>query len=605
MKIAWMINLALIFSVIIFPQQIGYSDFNSGLNGWITVNGSSINKWEIGNATGYNLSSGVYISNDGGTSNSYSTDKSSVVHLYKDIDFSQPANTLVLSFRWRCSGEESFDYLSVHVVPTSVTPVAGVELNQGQLSGSELSGSDYYRGKRFNISDKITEPTMRVVFTWRNNESGGTQTPAAIDNVEFTNLDLANGMWKQHTAINPSRYYAAPLRNSFGMISIGGLNPSNVPLNLASEYNMIADRWEQLPALSNSFSHSTAVRSGGYVYNIGGFKDGGDPTDEVWRLSLSNFTWEPFTNYSKKIFYGKSLSLSGNLYVVGGSDENDVLLNDVNVLESGSNTWTPATPLPGDGRADGGLAKLDRFRLLYVGGYTNSFDNLLQVDSVFVGTINPDNPADITWVSGANFPGGSRARFQAFHWGDGKAVVVGGSSDAGFGSFNDTWLYDADTDSWSELGIWSQLPNKPTPITAYQGTSFNLFDNTWMLFIAGGVTTGPAVTGINEAFVDTVETPVSVQLLNNEIPTEYFLAQNYPNPFNPETRIRYKIPSETNVTLKVYDVLGREIAVLVDKEQYAGIYEVVFNGKNLSSGIYFYKLETDNYSDSKKLLLLK
>ncbi len=100
---------------------------------------------------------------------------------------------------------------------------------------------------------------------------------------------------------------------------------------------------------------------------------------------------------------------------------------------------------------------------------------------------------------------------------------------------------------------------------------------------------------------DLGETPE--ELVN--IPTEYGLSQNYPNPFNPETQISYALPEAGYVTLKVYDVLGREVATLVDEFKEAGYYSVEFNGSSLSSGVYFYKLVVGSYTSIKKLLLAK
>jgi Secretion system C-terminal sorting domain len=87
--------------------------------------------------------------------------------------------------------------------------------------------------------------------------------------------------------------------------------------------------------------------------------------------------------------------------------------------------------------------------------------------------------------------------------------------------------------------------------------------------------------------------------------TEFSLEQNYPNPFNPTTIIIYSIPREGNVTLKVFDVLGREVATLVNKVQKAGEYTVDFDGSKLTSGVYFYKLTLGKYNEVKKMLLLK
>ena len=91
----------------------------------------------------------------------------------------------------------------------------------------------------------------------------------------------------------------------------------------------------------------------------------------------------------------------------------------------------------------------------------------------------------------------------------------------------------------------------------------------------------------------------------NSIPNKFGLSQNYPNPFNPTTRIKYEISSKEQVILKVYDILGREVTTLVNKEQLAGKYEVTFNASNLASGIYLYVLKAGAFYQAKKLVLLK
>jgi len=89
------------------------------------------------------------------------------------------------------------------------------------------------------------------------------------------------------------------------------------------------------------------------------------------------------------------------------------------------------------------------------------------------------------------------------------------------------------------------------------------------------------------------------------IPKEFSLEQNYPNPFNPSTNIGFQIASFGFVTLKVYDILGNEIATLVNEEKPAGEYEVEFDGSELTSGIYFYKLISGNYVETKKMIIIK
>ncbi|MFZ2322492.1 MAG: T9SS type A sorting domain-containing protein [Ignavibacteriaceae bacterium] len=93
--------------------------------------------------------------------------------------------------------------------------------------------------------------------------------------------------------------------------------------------------------------------------------------------------------------------------------------------------------------------------------------------------------------------------------------------------------------------------------------------------------------------------------LADQIPSKFELSQNYPNPFNPVTRIQYSVNSMELVSLKIYDILGNEVATLVNKEQPAGRYELMFNADELSSGIYFYKLQSGSLIQTKKMILLK
>jgi hypothetical protein len=89
------------------------------------------------------------------------------------------------------------------------------------------------------------------------------------------------------------------------------------------------------------------------------------------------------------------------------------------------------------------------------------------------------------------------------------------------------------------------------------------------------------------------------------LPKVFALEQNYPNPFNPSTVMSYQLPVASNVSLKVYDVLGREVATLVNGRQEAGRYSVSFNAASFASGVYFYRLQAGNFVQTKKMMLVK
>jgi hypothetical protein len=92
---------------------------------------------------------------------------------------------------------------------------------------------------------------------------------------------------------------------------------------------------------------------------------------------------------------------------------------------------------------------------------------------------------------------------------------------------------------------------------------------------------------------------------NNSIPGHFALHQNYPNPFNPVCKIKYSLPKEAVIKITVYDILGREVKILVNEKKPAGKHSVDFNASGLSSGVYFYKLKTDGFEETKKMLLVK
>ena len=188
---------------------------------------------------------------------------------------------------------------------------------------------------------------------------------------------------------------------------------------------------------------------------------------------------------------------------------------------------------------------------------------------------------------------------------DGNTAIVGGPYDNFDGA---TWVFTRSSGVWSQQG--GKLVGTGAVGVAYQGWSVALSadGNT---AIVGGIADS---SGAGATWVFTrSETPVREEAVN--VPSQFVLEQNYPNPFNPSTKIQFTIVSAQSgsasggnrqlTIVKVFDVLGREVATLVNEVKEPGTYTVEFNASSLASGVYFYRLQAGTYVETRKLLLLR
>ena len=610
MKILRLLSFIFFFTANSFCQiTIDYSTFEFGsLNNWMLVNGTQTNKWHIGGAESYYdpfSRIGVYISSDGGASNGYDNNSASVVHMYKDMLINTVSNDMVLTFKLKCSGEELNDNLSAYILTDFSTPQAGIELDEQYKVGyDEYSGSDYWRGYKIDVKrNNVSGNFLRLAFSWKNDSNGSGSSPAAIDNIRLTEWNVTAGNWAPKSNFSSGIYYGGSVSSGFTVYTLGGDNTGsgNGTFNL-TEYDIPGNSWKDLPAFPGLIRLSELTKFDGKLISVGGFKDNAtEPTNEVSEFSLNNFGWSPGAVFPKKIFYHRlGVHDRKTLYSVGGSDETNTLLNKVYFLQKGaSQVWQEATPLPGDGRADGGFAIVNK-RAVYIGGFTNSFEFPVQVDSVFVGVIDPANPANITWETRSNFPGGPRARLRVFEWGPSRVLVVGGATGQDFSTlFNDVWVYDIDQDQWS------QLTNFPVALCAYLGGSERFSSKDWAVVITGGVRTGPQLSASTYVLFDTLQVVTSIETIDYKVPETFVLLQNYPNPFNPNTTIQFSISEKSFVDIEIFNVLGEKVATLISEELSAGNYKYDWRAENLTSGVYLYRLQTTNFATSKKMILIK
>jgi hypothetical protein len=142
--------------------------------------------------------------------------------------------------------------------------------------------------------------------------------------------------------------------------------------------------------------------------------------------------------------------------------------------------------------------------------------------------------------------------------------------------------------------VWTQQAVSSIGNVVCVQTDFRPADNTLVVATHG-----------RGSFQTVITEPISVQQISTEVPSTYSLNQNYPNPFNPSTVINFTLPKAGQVSLKVYDVTGREVQTIVNKSLQAGKYETRFDGAALNSGVYFYKLVTDGFTQTKRMILIK
>lgn len=167
-----------------------------------------------------------------------------------------------------------------------------------------------------------------------------------------------------------------------------------------------------------------------------------------------------------------------------------------------------------------------------------------------------------------------------------------------------------DLEKWFALsnGIKSTIAGPSDVSFVISGGPFSIATNNYIdvaFAIAGGSNIEEVREAIKQSRIKYNEIITNVEEGKSMKPTEFALYQNYPNPFNPLTVIKFQVPEKRNITLKVFNILGEEVTTLADQEKEAGIYEVKFDGSNLASGVYFCRLQAGDFSQTKKIILLK
>jgi hypothetical protein len=374
---------------------------------------------------------------------------------------------------------------------------------------------------------------------------------------------------------------------------------SQSALTACYKYNVKANTWTTIAPFPIGNDRMTGACVGDSLYVFGG-NDGTAYLSTVYKYNINANTWTLAAPMPVALGWNKACSYQDSLVYIAGGYTGSVYSSAVYLFNAKTNSYRTATPLPA-ARFGGGFAKSGD-TLVYIAGV----DATGIKRDVYKGVISQSDRSIITWTTGTLIPAPYAAngvyRTDAADWGCKGVIISGGSTDPTYvwtSVSNGCLVYSPGADAWT------QLANKPTSITAPHSGSVRIAPNQYRFICMGGYN-GTTNIPTTEIFADTLGCVlVGVPGNSNQLPNSFSLSQNYPNPFNPSTKINYALKTNGQVTLKIYNILGKEVATIVNEVKNAGIYSVDFNASNLASGVYFYTIKAGDFTDTKKMLLLK
>jgi uncharacterized delta-60 repeat protein len=318
---------------------------------------------------------------------------------------------------------------------------------------------------------------------------------------------------------------------------------------------------------------------------------------ELW---VKRFTG---TGTNNELARGIAADGSGNIYVTGsGTVSFNMDFLTVKYNSTGDTVWTRKYNGPDSDTDVGQYVVAHDENNIYVTGLSYGSGS-----SEDIATVKYNSSGVQQWAIRYDGPGGSPIGDDPR--GLQEESVLGMTLDGagniyicGIAYFDDS-LHNYATFKYTPSGIqeWGKFYNGP--ISREDGAFSVMVDNTGNVFVTGY--SEHSQSNNYDCITIKYSQPIGIHNISSEIPAGFSLSQNYPNPFNPVTNIQFTIPKPTFVKLVVFDMLGREVVTLVNDELNAGTYNVDMNASELSSGVYFYRIETESFSETKKMLLNK
>jgi N-acetylneuraminic acid mutarotase len=340
-------------------------------------------------------------------------------------------------------------------------------------------------------------------------------------------------------------------------------------------YDPLTDTWEYRTPVPTPRGFLASAVVNDTIYAIGG----GYPTskDVVEAYDPATDTWTTKAKMLQPRIGMAAAVVNGIIYIIGGNYTE----RNCQAYDPSTNTWEEKTPVP---VGSGGVVSATVYNgLIYVFGGSD-------YSGVPYNAVYAYDPQTDTWTKKTDMITG-RFALQTYLV-DGRIYVIGGSQ-AQYTAVATVEVYDPVNNTWNTLA------NMPQSCAVFAGAVVN-----GRVYVLGGTSDwATARTDVWE--FDPLGTPTGIDRQRDALPTSFLLEQNYPNPFNPTTVVSYQLPVVSDVKLAVYDLLGREVTVLVDEKKPAGRYEFRFDATGLSSGVYVYRLTTGEYVESRRMVLIR
>ena len=396
-----------------------------------------------------------------------------------------------------------------------------------------------------------------------------------------------SGIWTPKANMPTARCFTGSCELNGKIYVIGGSQTNYSSLDVMEVYDPVTDTWDTTKTdIPTPRVEMCVTAINGKIYAIGGATSHtGTPLGMVEEYDSLTNTWDTNKQPMPTARMGAACGVYNNkIYVAGGATgSNYTISNKLEIYDPATDTWITGSNMLAARYAGASGAVLND-TLYVIGGLSGS---------PWIGQreVQKYDPITDNWTWGTSLDTG-RVGHTANAL-EGKIYVIGGDRQPPI-------LYDV-VEYDPQIKTWTVIDTIPSTMIIHSSSVYG-----HEIYVFGGNTVSiPNVTPTNNVF-SYDPWPLAIESQNNQAPHAFALHQNYPNPFNPSTTIEFSIPKSEFITLKIYNILGQEVATLVSKKLISGSYKYTWDASGFASGIYYYMLTTEQeIVQTKKLILLK